>query len=324
MTGSMKARDALAWLWWPMLLGYGCLGVAWAMALEEPFLGFNITYLSMIVLILALERACPHEPRWLAYDGQTFADIAHSLLNKGVFQGLLRVGSVVGLMAAVEVQPPGPFWPHTWPEPLQLMLGLLLVEFGMYWAHRLAHEWPLLWRFHAIHHSAPRLWVINTGRFHFVDTLVSTTFAFGMIYLCGMPEHLVFWGVAIHAFVGLLTHCNVDMRFGPLSYIFNTPELHRWHHSRDLREGNKNYGENLIFWDLVFGTYFRDQTRRPPANIGVAEPIPRTFLGQLAAPFRRWPPASEGIGETVDAESHITARAPLTSPTERDPEPTRV
>jgi len=41
-----------------------------------------------------------------------------------------------------------------------------LAEFGFFWAHRLADEWPLLWRFHAIHHSVTRLWFVNTGRFH--------------------------------------------------------------------------------------------------------------------------------------------------------------
>ena len=65
-------------------------------------------------------------------------------------------------------------------------------------------------------------------------------------------------------YIGLLTHCNVAMRFGPLSLVFNTPELHRWHHSMDLREGNKNYGENLAIWDLLFGTWF-NAARRPPA-----------------------------------------------------------
>jgi sterol desaturase/sphingolipid hydroxylase (fatty acid hydroxylase superfamily) len=54
----------------------------------------------------------------------------------------------------------------------------------------------------------------------------------------------------------------------------------------DLREGNKNYGENLMLWDLIFGTYFDDKTRRPPAEIGIRESMPAKFLDQIAAPFR--------------------------------------
>ena len=94
--------------------------------------------------------------------------------------------------------------------------------------------------------------------------------------------------VVFTAFVGLLTHCNVEMRFGPPNYLFNTPALHRWHHSMDLREGNKNYGENLMIFDLLFGTWV-DAPRRPPAVIGVREPIPKDFIGQVLAPFRAAP-----------------------------------
>jgi sterol desaturase/sphingolipid hydroxylase (fatty acid hydroxylase superfamily) len=53
----------------------------------------------------------------------------------------------------------------------------------------------------------------------------------------------------------------------------------------DLREGNKNYGENLVLWDLMFGTYFDDTRRRPPAKIGIREAMPATLWGQLVAPF---------------------------------------
>jgi sterol desaturase/sphingolipid hydroxylase (fatty acid hydroxylase superfamily) len=75
------------------------------------------------------------------------------------------------------------------------------------------------------------------------------------------------------------------MRFGWLNLVFNTPGLHRWHHSLDLREGNKNYGENLVLWDLLFGTYFDDSRRTPPAKIGIREAMPATYLGQVLAPF---------------------------------------
>jgi hypothetical protein len=54
----------------------------------------------------------------------------------------------------------------------------------------------------------------------------------------------------------------------------------------DLREGNKNYGENLMLWDLLFGTYYDDAKRRPPVEIGIKEAMPRTFISQLVMPFR--------------------------------------
>lgn len=93
---------------------------------------------------------------------------------------------------------------------------------------------------------------------------------------------------ALTAVVGILTHANVEMRCAFLNYVFNTPELHRWHHSKIAAEGNKNYGENLMLFDQLFGTFFYP-ARRPPADIGINHPMPATFWGQLKVPFTRAP-----------------------------------
>ena len=91
---------------------------------------------------------------------------------------------------------------------------------------------------------------------------------------------------AITAIIGILTHSNVEMRCGWLNYIFNTPELHRWHHSKVLAEGNKNYGENLMLFDHLFGTFMDPPNERGPQRIGIAQQMPATLWGQLVQPFR--------------------------------------
>jgi sterol desaturase/sphingolipid hydroxylase (fatty acid hydroxylase superfamily) len=265
-----------------------CLyGVYLGVEADHGILVFNLVYLALAVVLIGLERTLPYEKAWLKPDGQTFANLAHTLLNKGAVQILVAVTAVLGLASAAE--PQRQTWPSLWPADLpmviQVGLGLLLAEFGLYWAHRLAHEWALLWRFHAVHHSVTRLWVVNTGRFHFVDTAVSVVFSQAILFAIGAPVIVLLWVSAFTAFVGILTHCNIEMRFGPLSYIFNTPELHRWHHSMVPDEGNTNYGENLMAFDQVFGTFF-NPPRRPPVKIGIPGPMPADFLGQLGHPFR--------------------------------------
>jgi sterol desaturase/sphingolipid hydroxylase (fatty acid hydroxylase superfamily) len=138
-----------------------------------------------------------------------------------------------------------------------------------------------------------------------VDTLKSMVFAMPLLMVAGAPGDIIIWVSAITAFIGILTHCNVRMRFGWLNYVFNTPGLHRWHHSMDLREGNKNYGENLVLWDLIFGTYFDDTRRRPPAKIGIREAMPATFWGQMLAPFiwRRFQAEQENGGREQTKKS---------------------
>ena len=67
-------------------------------------------------------------------------------------------------------------------------------------------------------------------------------------------------------------------------------ELHRWHHSRVLEEANANYGNNILLWDLVFGTVYWPRDRDATEAVGFEgdERFPADYLGQLRAPFS-WP-----------------------------------
>lgn len=272
-------------LLWPGLLAVTCTGMAWGMANGREQLAFNVIYLCFAVALFFLERVRPHEAQWLASDGQEVPDLAHTLLTKIPVQVAVVSLTNFGVVQTFGGRAVGGFWPAGWPMFLQVALGLVIMEFGLYWAHRVAHEWMWLWPFHAVHHSSRKLWFFNTGRFHFIDTIKSMVFSTPLMVMAGAPGPVFTWVSAITAFIGILTHCNVRMEFGWLNRIFNTPRLHRWHHSMDLREGNKNYGENLMLWDQIFGTYYDDATRRPPREIGIKDAMPRGFLGQLWAPF---------------------------------------
>ena len=283
----MNFRRALTYLLWPLFL-CTALFLTWAGMhnSDHDVMWFNIVYLGFASVIGVSERILPHERTWLEDDKQTFANLAHTLLSKGLVQVVVVVSATVGL--AELIQPAAGtttgIWPGNWPMPAQVILGLVVAEFGLYWAHRLSHEFPFLWRFHAVHHSATRLWFINTGRFHFVDAAISIAMSQPLLFLAGAPVEVFLWTGAMTAYIGMLTHCNIEMRFGPLSYIFNTPGLHRWHHSMDTVEGNMNYGENLMLWDFVFRS-FLNPARRPPAKIGINGPMPASFIGQLKHPF---------------------------------------
>src|SRR6185295_9906993 len=63
-------------------------------------------------------------------------------------------------------------WPTRAPLLGQLAMALLVGELGQYWVHRLGHTARPLWRLHALHHSVGRLYWLNAGRFHPLDTLL--------------------------------------------------------------------------------------------------------------------------------------------------------
>lgn len=273
----------LSYSLWPALFA-GALGATWAgMQTGHEVLIFNLAYLALALAIGILERLLPHERAWLRNDGQIGPDLAHTLLNKGVAQVIITATVFLGLADALAPAGDG-LWPTGWPLALQTGLGLVVMEAGLYWKHRLAHEWPPLWRFHAVHHSVTRLWFFNTGRFHLVDTVTGLAVGMPVLLLLGAPREVLVLCSAITAIIGILTHSNVQMRCGWLSYVFNTPTLHRWHHSKEPHEGNRNYGENLMLFDLLFGTFYRPP-RRPPCEIGIRHAMPANFLGQLKAPF---------------------------------------
>ncbi len=276
-------RLVLSYVWWPLLFTASTAAVYAGMQANHDILAFNLTYLALALVIGLLERVMPHQRAWLRNDGQIGPDLAHTLLNKGVAQAI--ISTVVFLGIADSLGPTGGgLWPTDWPLALQAALGLAVAEAGLYWKHRLAHEWPVLWRFHAVHHSVTRLWFFNTGRFHLVDTITGLAVGMPVLLILGAPREVMVMVSAMTAIIGMLTHCNIEMRCGWLSYVFNTPSLHRWHHSKALHEGNRNYGENLVLFDLLFGTFLLP-ARRPPREIGIAHPMPPSFLGQLAAPF---------------------------------------
>lgn len=282
-----KWRLFLGWVAWPGLFA-SCVAITAAgFAVDQPLLYFNIAYAFLIVSLLVLERVMPHERAWNEDDGQSWASIAHTLSSKGTVQALVAYSATIGLASLISpaAEPGYGIWPRDWPIWAQAILGVYAAEFGLYWGHRIAHTWWPLWRFHAVHHSVTRLWIVNTGRFHFIDSLKSILMGMAILLALGAPMEVLIWLSAITAFIGMMTHCNVDMKFGPLAWIFNTPTLHRWHHSRDLREGNRNFSENVMLWDMLFGTYY-NPARRPPVDIGINEYMPPGFLAQLVWPFR--------------------------------------
>jgi sterol desaturase/sphingolipid hydroxylase (fatty acid hydroxylase superfamily) len=281
-----KIKFALSWVLWPVLFLVCMLISAYGFQVGQPILYFNIAYVFLIVALWRLEIWMPHERAWLKPDGQNIASILHTLSSKGTVQALLLFSGVIGLAEFITPmsEPTDGIWPRYWPLWAQVCLAVIVAEFPLYWGHRLAHETSILWRFHAIHHSVTKLWFLNTGRFHFIDSLKSIVPGLAILLLLGAPMEVVKWLSVITAFIGMLTHCNVEMRFGPLNYIFNTPGLHRWHHSKELREGNRNYGENIMLWDILFGSFY-NADYRPPQDIGMSDVMPLKFRHQIIWPF---------------------------------------
>jgi len=243
------------------------------------------------VLLVVLERLRPYSAAWASGHGDLGTDALYGLttaLGGGLLLRVVPPSTVLGLLSRSPAVGWG-LWPSRAPLLAQAALAALAMELFQYGLHRAMHRVPWLWRLHAIHHSAPRVYWLNALRMHPLDALLSSL-AFAVPVLLGAgPEPLAVASVlfGVHA---LLQHANVQLEVGPLNWIFSSPDLHRWHHSPLRSESEGNYGGALICWDLLFRTRLAP-ARPPPEEVGLeALPdFPTRWLAQVLAPFRSGP-----------------------------------
>ena len=283
--------DIAAWSSFPMILfGSLFLAVAWI-----PLVGFASAMLGAqavaMITIALVERGLPYRSAWNRAHGDVAVDAMHGFVSAiGTMQVARPFVSVSGSAAAawLSVRLGTTVWPAAAPLSLQLALALVIAELPQYWLHRWQHEHEFLWRFHSVHHSVPRLYWLNAARFHPLDLGLLYVVGYLPLVILGCPVEVIFLFGLFDAVFGMLQHCNIDVRLGPLNRLFSMAEPHRWHHSRTLAEANTNYGSNLIVWDLVFATFYLPRDREPPAAIGIADlpKFPTSYAGQIAAPFR--------------------------------------
>lgn len=180
-------------------------------------------------------------------------------------------------------------WRPAWWSGLPgLAIDLLILDFLIYWWHRVNHESQFLWRFHEIHHLDGFLDTTTALRFHFVEVLLSASARAVVIILLGMP----FFSVIVFEILVLLSalfhHSN--LRLGPrterlLGRLIITPAIHWVHHHAVRRDTDSNYGTIFSFWDPLFGS--RSATDRwPDMPIGVERTAERGFFSLLVRPFR--------------------------------------
>lgn len=240
------------------------------------------------VVIPLLERLLPFREQWNRNHGDTGTDIIHLFVSNGIVASLEKpvlVAALVGVTAWLSESVGGSLWPDRWPLLAQLFLMLLIAEFGRYWIHFAAHKVPCLWRLHAIHHSPSRLYFLNAGRFHPLESVLFQIPEVVPFIVLGTNIETIALYFTFNTIHGFFQHSNIQQRLGWLNYVFSLPELHRWHHSKNIEESDRNFGNNLIVWDLLFGTYFNPPGREVE-DIGLLNAeYPKGYLGQLAAPF---------------------------------------
>lgn len=262
----------------------------------------DVARLSVWLLILAaifvpLERLFAVRPSRV-FRRETAVDLAWYFITNLAIAPLLILPVSVLAWCVHAVIPAG-FHAHVAALPVWAKFAAALVvgEIGFYWGHRLAHEMPFLWRFHAIHHSAEHMDFLVNSRAHPIDTLFERLCGLIPMYVLGLGTTVPIAVLLIRPIWGFFVHSNLRWRLGPLEWIVATPFFHHWHHTTG-EHIDRNYAATLPFIDRLFGTHYRP--RDWPERYGIDTPMPASLHGQLLHPFRAGPaPRTERAPEPL-------------------------
>ncbi len=205
-------------------------------------------------ILIAMERLSPYAPGQRLFRPGLFTDLLGYALAQSYVLSLV-IGAII-----YGVQRHAAFLPHglvsSWPRWMQLLCFFIVHDFYIYCFHRLQHSSDTLWRLHEAHHSVKDVDWLSGARSHSLEILINQTIEFApMVLLGAAPEVIAAKGV-IDALFGMYIHANINVRSGKLQYVLNGPEMHRWHHSRDVAAPGKNFGTKLAIWDWLFGTAY--------------------------------------------------------------------
>ena len=194
------------------------------------------------------------------------------------------------------------------PTVLRALEVVIAGDLLVYAWHRACHASPLLWRFHAVHHTAEHLDWLAAHREHPLDGLTTQLAQNLPAFVAGFPLGAIAALAAFRGAWGIFIHSNTRLPLGPLRLLFGAPELHHFHH-RKLRAGERTENfANLAPWiDWIFGTYsFPVGEETYP--LGLDEEWPNDYVGQLVQPFRSSrASASAAASATSASESRASA-----------------
>jgi sterol desaturase/sphingolipid hydroxylase (fatty acid hydroxylase superfamily) len=177
-----------------------------------------------------------------------------------------------------------------WPA---LIFDLLLLDLWTYAWHRANHEWPLLWRFHRVHHLDRFLDTTSAVRFHPGEVLFSALARAPLIVLADIPIVSLLLFDMLVLLAALFHHSNVKLPArleAGLRLIIATPSHHWVHHHTAREDTNANYATLLTVWDRLFRSWSA-HARTPEMPIGAGDDEDAPLARLAIAPFGAQPPA---------------------------------
>ena len=140
-----------------------------------------------------------------------------------------------------------------------------------------------------MHHSDKHVDATTGTRHHPLDFLLRETFALIAIAITGMPIAFYLFYRILSVVFTYFTHANIALPAKvdrTISYLFVTPNMHKFHHHNELPWTDSNYGNMLSIWDRLFGTFVYDDVKKVGYGVDIADhKNDESLLTQLGLPF---------------------------------------
>ena len=253
-----------------------------------------VIFIFVLVIMAIAEEVSPKRERVLSKKKRWITNFSLIAVNIIV----LRLLGPVSALAAAEYA-----LDKNWgllalsPIPLhfffEIILAVMLLDLAIYGQHVASHKFPILWRFHKVHHADRDIDVTTGLRFHPIEIGLSMVYKCLVILLIGpIVMAVILFEILLNA-SAMFNHANFSISKEldqSLRKLIVTPDMHRVHHSDIQQETDSNYGFFLSIWDRLFGTYIAQPSKgHTEMTIGLAEyqnEKPATLLWSISEPFK--------------------------------------
>jgi len=178
------------------------------------------------------------------------------------------------------------------PRALSVALSIFVMDLSYYALHRIHHKIPYLWRLHRLHHSDRKVDALTTALHHPLEIINSSLLIIMFYVVFDIPVVVITWFAYVMAFHTAFTHTKLvipERMNSFLRWFIISPNMHHIHHSKDMKEGNSNFGNVFPWWDMLFKTYiYKTKKELMSISFGIGDkesPRTNTLKNLLINPF---------------------------------------
>ncbi|MGE3693131.1 MAG: sterol desaturase family protein [Novosphingobium sp.] len=255
------------------------------------FFGLDFFVVNLLVtgfMFAPIERFWPHRPEQRLFRIEWREDLFYYLISSMMVQLFAFLALAPQAYVNAHTSNWGDFrlWIASLPWVVQFIAVVFLSDLFQYWYHRIFHQVPFLWGFHAVHHSAKAMDWLAGARMHFVEIVLLRGVTSLPLFTLGFSPTVMQAYIGFVYVYSSLLHANLRGDFDRLGHWLATPRFHHWHHGLEQEAVDVNFAIHLPLLDKLFGT-FHLPPGRWPEGYGVPEQVPNGYWAQMKYPFVR-------------------------------------